>query len=102
MEAQRQLISEEDLRRQREAKRAALCAELERQRIEACGPLNKWFAGERLGHSPTDEEAMLYYDENGGAKGFRDRMRDNPPPPSVMADHEASIEPANPTTTSGT
>ena len=37
---------------------------------EACGPENKWFAGEALGHPPTENEALIHYCEKGGATHF--------------------------------
>lgn len=41
-------------------------AELE----QALGPDNKWFAGEKLGHSPTENEAITHFINHGGAKNF--------------------------------
>lgn len=46
---------------------------LELERQEMLSPENKWFAGEKLGHSPTDQEAEQYYVENGGPEGFAKR-----------------------------
>ncbi len=40
---------------------------------EALGPENRWYAGEKLGRSPTESEAILYYIENGGAESFSKR-----------------------------
>jgi hypothetical protein len=40
---------------------------------EMHSPENKWFAGEKFGHPPTDKEAEMYYVENGGATGFAER-----------------------------
>lgn len=37
---------------------------------EACGSENKWFAGEVLGRSPTDQEALEHYCDKGGARSF--------------------------------
>jgi len=34
------------------------------------GPENRWYAGEKIGHSPTDEEAMRYFIKEGGSKNF--------------------------------
>lgn len=43
-----------------------------RQQIkEALSDENKWFAGECLGHSPTDEEAILHYILHGGSERYR-------------------------------
>ena len=36
----------------------------------ALEPENRWYAGEKIGHSPTDEEAMRYFIEGGGSKDF--------------------------------
>ena len=40
---------------------------------EALSDENKWFAGERLGRTPTDEEAILHYILYGGSKKYRTR-----------------------------
>jgi hypothetical protein len=34
---------------------------------------NRWFAGEVLGHEPSDDEAALHYIKNGGADNFSKR-----------------------------
>lgn len=47
-----------------------------RQITEALGSDNRWFAGQHLGHEPTDEEAMWWYINNGGAEGHRRRVRE--------------------------
>ena len=41
------------------------------QKAEALGPYNRWLAGERLGHSPTDEEALDHYFNHKGAEHHR-------------------------------
>ncbi|MFW5853229.1 MAG: hypothetical protein ACOCU8_01140 [Patescibacteria group bacterium] len=41
---------------------------------EALSPENRWFAGQFLGHKPTDSEAVSYYISHGGAEGFARRM----------------------------
>ena len=46
---------------------------LELEKQEMLSPENKWFAGEKLGHPPTDQEAEMYYVENGGPEGFAQR-----------------------------
>lgn len=46
---------------------------LELEKEEMLSAENKWFAGEKLGHSPTDQEAEMYYVENGGPEGFAER-----------------------------
>jgi len=46
---------------------------LELEKEEMHSPENKWFAGEKLGHPPTDKEAEMYYIENGGPEGFAKR-----------------------------
>ncbi|MFA6364978.1 MAG: hypothetical protein WCW78_01110 [Candidatus Paceibacterota bacterium] len=43
---------------------------LDLQKEEMLSNENKWFAGEKLGHSPTNKEAEMYYVEHGGAEGF--------------------------------
>ncbi len=40
---------------------------------EILGPDNTFFAGERLGHTPSDEEATHHYINNGGAVSFHER-----------------------------
>ncbi len=42
----------------------------EEQKKEILGPDNEWFTGEKLGHSPTDEEAAQHYVEHGGPESF--------------------------------
>jgi hypothetical protein len=36
----------------------------------ALGPENRWYAGEKIGHSPTDEEAIKHFAEAGGSENF--------------------------------
>jgi hypothetical protein len=36
----------------------------------ALEPENRWYAGEKIGHSPTDEEAIRYFTEAGGSRDF--------------------------------
>lgn len=42
---------------------------------EAQGPVNRWYAGESLGHEPSKLEAFLHYVKNGGAKDFRQKRQ---------------------------
>ncbi|MFA4936981.1 MAG: hypothetical protein WC575_01635 [Patescibacteria group bacterium] len=42
----------------------------ELQKKEILGPDNEYFAGQELGHSPTDNEAAVHYVEHGGAEHF--------------------------------
>ena len=63
-----------------------LTEENRRQIEEALGPDNRWFAGQHLGHPPTDEEAIWWYINNGGAAGHRARMESNPPPQPTIND----------------
>jgi hypothetical protein len=46
---------------------------LDLQKQEILGPLNMWLAGEKLGHTPTHQEAALFYEESGGAADFAKR-----------------------------
>jgi len=46
---------------------------LEEQLSEMLGPFNLWVAGQTLGHSPSDSEAVKHYIENGGAEDFAHR-----------------------------
>lgn len=47
---------------------------LQKQTEEALkSPENAWFAGEKLGHSPSPNEAIMYFIQNGGAENFRRR-----------------------------
>lgn len=41
-----------------------------KQKEEALSDENKYFAGEKLGHSPNPDEAVLHYANNGGAEHF--------------------------------
>lgn len=57
-----------------------------RRQIELIlGPENKWYAGEALGHSPTDEEAVSHWITHGGAEDFsaRHRVRGGCEPPQT-------------------
>lgn len=40
---------------------------------EALADDNRYYAGLKLGHQPSAEEAVLYYINNGGADDFRHR-----------------------------
>ncbi len=40
---------------------------------EALGSTNMWLAGKELKHKPTEDEAVMYYCEYGGADDFRRR-----------------------------
>jgi hypothetical protein len=42
----------------------------EKQKQQALGDLNRWYAGEKLGHEPDDEEAAKHFIEQGGAEAF--------------------------------
>lgn len=64
---------EKEPERKPEEKFLSLKEYLKLEEKEILSPENRWFAGEKLGHSPTDEEAGRYYVENGGAKGFAER-----------------------------
>jgi len=46
---------------------------MERQICEILGEFNMWLAGEKLGHPPTKEEAVMHYILYGGAKNFAER-----------------------------
>jgi len=41
------------------------------QKEDMVGEVNKWYAGEKLGHEPTPSEAALHYVTSGGAEKFR-------------------------------
>lgn len=43
---------------------------------EALGDFNRWCAGERLGHPPTDNEALDHYLHNGGPEDFARREQE--------------------------
>jgi len=45
------------------------------QQAEALGDDNMWFAGEKIGHEPSDEEAVRHYIESGGAKDYAERHK---------------------------
>lgn len=47
----------------------------EHQKEEALGEDNRWFASQHFGRPVTDPgELMMYYIQNGGAEGHRQRM----------------------------
>lgn len=47
----------------------------ENQIKDALSPENKWYAGEQLGHSPNDDEAMDYWLSHGGPEHFAQKHR---------------------------
>jgi hypothetical protein len=49
---------------------------LQRQKEEALSPNNLWYAGEWLGHSPSNEEAFRHYIRHGGAADFEKRQQE--------------------------
>ena len=65
----------EDL--QREIRRLKHRIDTLEQEVEALGDDNRYFAGQVLGHCPTEKEAVEFYcdPENEGAKGHRERVR---------------------------
>ena len=43
---------------------------LEAQKQIALGQVNRWYAGEKLGHPPSDREAIEHFILYGGAANF--------------------------------
>jgi len=43
---------------------------------EALGEYNRYFANRHYGRVATDNECLVYYINNGGAEGHRQRMRE--------------------------
>ena len=66
-------MGESSVEKEPERKPIPLREYLELEKEEMLSPENRWFAGEKLGHSPTDQEAEMYYIQNGGAEGFAKR-----------------------------
>ena len=42
---------------------------------EILGDENKWFTGEKVGHSPSADEMALHYVLSGGAEDFERRQK---------------------------
>lgn len=55
--------------------RRVLADHMQAQLNEMLGPVNRYFAGIALGHSPSDEEAIWHYLHNGGPENFRQRRQ---------------------------
>jgi hypothetical protein len=46
---------------------------MNRQICEMLSEFNMWVTGEKLGHPPTKEEAVMHYVIHGGAENFAER-----------------------------
>ncbi len=42
------------------------------QIVEAHSDDNKWFTGEEVGHSPTEDELLMHFAEHGGGTHYRE------------------------------
>lgn len=49
------------------------------QMDEALGPVNKYYAGLKLGHSPDANEALIHYANNGGPEDWCRRNQKSQP-----------------------
>lgn len=43
-------------------------AEIEKQQINS--PVNRWYAGQRVGHPPSEEDCRIQYKEFGGSRNL--------------------------------